>query len=219
MTPEDLQGHLRKGGQILKTRDDPAPVSLERDGGGEETDKLLKVSSDSKCSWVKANETLGSEKLRPRMEPWLTALAQSEHLSLVLGSGLTHAVHAIATSNSLPGMSSITFDVLNEEITTAARHTAKLAGRNTGNFEDQMRTASDLVRGLEIIASTKEGDDLEHGKLERLQRGMKDILDTFANSILKGEQQLISAPDEMREQAFNYLVSFLMSFASRSGTA
>ncbi|MCY3541963.1 MAG: SIR2 family protein, partial [Gammaproteobacteria bacterium] len=35
---------------------------------------------------------------------------------------------------------------------------------------------------------------------------------------LKGEQQLLSAPEEKREEGFNYLVNFLMSFASRSGT-
>ena len=37
-------------------------------------------------------------------------------------------------------------------------------------------------------------------------------------SILAGERGLVSAVDEKRDCAFNYLVSFLMSFASRSGT-
>jgi hypothetical protein len=40
----------------------------------------------------------------------------------------------------------------------------------------------------------------------------------FTAAILKAEQNLALAPDDKREQAFNYLVSFLMSFASRSGT-
>ena len=40
----------------------------------------------------------------------------------------------------------------------------------------------------------------------------------FAGAILKAEQSLASAPADKREQAFNYLISFLMSFASRSGT-
>ncbi len=44
------------------------------------------------------------------------------------------------------------------------------------------------------------------------------VLRKFAASILEGERQLAVAKPEHREKAFNYLVSFLMSFASRSGT-
>lgn len=218
MTPEEVQGHLRKGGQILKTRDDQAPVLLARDGETEETTKPFKLSTDATCSWTKADETFGSEKLRPRIEPWLTALVQSEHLSLLLGSGLTQAAHAIATEDPLPGMSTITFDVLNEEIATEAERTAKLAGRDTGNFEDQIRAVNELLRGLGIIASTKAEDAPVHEQIEGLREGLEGALGSFARSILEGERQLVSAPYEKREQAFNYLVSFLMSFASRSGT-
>ena len=32
------------------------------------------------------------KKLRPRIEPWLTAVFQSEHLSLLLGTGLTTGI-------------------------------------------------------------------------------------------------------------------------------
>ncbi len=46
---------------------------------------------------------------------------------------------------------------------------------------------------------------------------MEDALNTFPTSILKGERQLISAFIGKREQAFNHLVTFLMSFASRAG--
>lgn len=35
---------------------------------------------------------------------------------------------------------------------------------------------------------------------------------------MEGEHSLASSPTEKREKAFNYLISFLMSFASRSGT-
>ena len=35
---------------------------------------------------------------------------------------------------------------------------------------------------------------------------------------MKGERNLVASPNKRREKAFNYLVSFLMSFASRSGT-
>lgn len=32
------------------------------------------------------------KKLRPRIEPWLTAVFQSEHLSLLLGTGITTGI-------------------------------------------------------------------------------------------------------------------------------
>jgi hypothetical protein len=218
VTAEQVQNHLRNGGQILKTRDDQFPVLLERADSDKETGKPFRVAGDRPSSWAKADESFGPEKLRPRIEPWLTALAQSEHLSLLLGSGLTHAVHGIATTASLPGMSSITFDVMNDEIAAEAERSAKVAGRAAGNFEDQLRAANDLLRGLKIVASTKAEDALEHEDIEGLQNDLRGALGSFARSILEGERQLVSAPPENREQSFTYLVSFLMSFASRSGT-
>ncbi len=218
MTAEDVRNHLEGGGQILKTRDDQAPVFLEPDREPEESSKPFKLSTGATCSWAKPDEGFGPEKLRPRIEPWLTALVQSEHLSLLVGSGLTHAAHGIATESALPGMETIAFDILNEEIAAEAERAAKLAGRDTGNFEDQIRTANELLRGLEIIASTKTEDAEEHEQITALRKGLRDALGSFAASILEGERQLVSAPGDRREEALNYLVSFLMSFASRSGT-
>ena len=219
MTLDHSHRHLREGGQILKTRDDQVPVFLVRDGGAEETTKPFRLPSDVTCSWIRANEPFGPKKLRPRIEPWLTALVQSEHLSLLLGSGLTHAANAIATEDPLPGMGAIRFDVPHEEeIAADAKRASKLAGRDTGNFEDQVRAANELLRGLEIIASTKAIDAPEHEQIEGVRRGLKAALGSFAHSILEGERQLVSASAEKRERAFNHLVSFLMSFASRSGT-
>ena len=132
MMPEDAQRHLEEGGQILKSRDDPAPVFFERNGGAEETAKPFRLSDSARCSWANEEETFGPEKLRPRIEPWLTALVQSEHLSLLLGSGLTIAAHAIATEDALPGMGTITFELFNEEISAEANRAANSPGAIPG---------------------------------------------------------------------------------------
>lgn len=218
MMPEEVRKHLAAGAQVLKSRDDPEPMFIERDDSLAEPNKPFRLAAEGKCSWVKADEPFGAEKLRPRIEPWLTALVQSEHLSLLVGSGLTHAVHRLATGEALPGMAAISFDTLNEEITSEASRAAQLAGRDTGNFEDRIRVANELLRGLEIIASTKTEDAPEHEQIQSLRQGLTDALSSFAHSILEGERRLVSASTGRREQAFNYLVSFLMSFASRSGT-
>jgi len=218
VTTDEVRSHLGGGGQILKMRDDEAAVFLQRDGEAEESGKPFKLSSDVTCSWAKAEESFGPERLRPRIDPWLTTLVQSEHFSLLVGSGLTHAAHGIATEDPLPGMGTILFGILNEEIAAEVKRAANLAGRDAGNFEDQIRVGNELLRGLEILASTKGEDSEEHKKVTALRNGLKDSLRSFAGSILEGERHLVSAPDEKREEAFNYLVSFLMSFASRSGT-
>ena len=200
--------------QIIKCREDTAPVFFK----STEEPNLFKLSESSNCAWVKADEEFGPEKLRNRIEPWLTALVQSEHLSLLVGSGLTHAVHKLATSEALPCMSSVTFKNLNDEITKEASRTAEVAGRKEGNFEDQIRVAIELLKGLEIIASTKSEGTVEHEQVSGLRNDLTEALQSFADSILEAERDLISADIRKRELAFNYLVSFLMSFASRSGT-
>lgn len=217
MIAEQVLKHLEEGGQILKTRDDHEPVFLERDDRAEEPSSF-KLSAHAKCSWATVGDAFRPEKLRPRIEPWLTALVQSEHLSLLVGSGLTHAVHGIATDDLLPGMGTATFDVLSEEITAEAKRAAKLAGRDNGNFEDQVRAANELRRGLEIIATTKAADALEHQHIRALRASLEAALHSFSGSILEGEWNLVSAAVVKREQGFDYLVGFLMSFASRSGT-
>jgi hypothetical protein len=217
MTVEELKTHLENGGQVLKTRDDYAPVLLDRHRDPSGADRF-KLPADTQCSWAKSEEAFGPEKLRPRIEPWLTALVQSEHLSLLIGSGLTHAAHRLATCDALPGMARVAFDVLNDEITGEAQRTAEVAGREEGNFEDQIRVASELLRGLEIIAATKPDDSPERDQVAVLREGLKTVLQSFAGSILTGERNVATMGAEPREQAFNYLVSFLMSFASRAGT-
>ena len=103
----------------------------------------------------KKDETIGPDKLRPRIEPWLTALFQSEHLSLLIGSGLTHAMHWMAAGKGLPGMAPATFTNYKDAIDAAANKSAAAAGREDGNIEDQIRVANELLRGMEIASETR----------------------------------------------------------------
>ena len=98
------------------------------------------------------------------------------------------------------------------------RRIAKAAKRQSGNFEDEFRVASELLRGLEILISTQLDDASKQQKVQALRSGLTNALGSFASSVLEGERNLVSASLEKRERAFRYLVSFLMSFASRSGT-
>lgn len=209
---------LDNGLQVVKSRDDHAPVLFERRVDVSDPEKPFQLQSGAACSWMKAADAFGPEKLRSRIEPWLTALVQSEHLSLLVGSGLTHAVYHIARADCLPGMMDVRFGVRDDEIAADAKRSASVAGREGGNIEDQLRSATELLRGLEILAATKDVGTEEHGHVVELRAAITRVIEQFASAILRGEQDLVSAPAERREEAFNYLLSFLMSFASRSGT-
>lgn len=209
---------LKNGQQMIKTRDDPKPIILDKADEGQEAEKPFKLAANQTCSWAKPNEIFGPEKIRPRIDPWLTALVQSEHLSLLIGSGLTQAVHYLATNRTLSWMVKLNVEVFKDEVEAEAQRSAKVAGRNEANFEDRLRVATELLRGLKIMACKKAEGAKEHKQIERLEGELNEAIKSFAASILEAEQKLASASEDKRETAFNYLINFLMSFASRSGT-
>lgn len=186
----------------LKIRDDHVSLQFAAEG-----DKF-KLQEGAEASWFGSKE-FGHKELRNRIEPWLTSLFQSEHLSLLAGSGLTHAVHCLATERGAAGMGALTLSNHQTKIDQAAEKAAEAAGRKKGNLEDQLRVANELLRGLEILQKDSEAEALR----TELQTGMQ----TFAQSILSSEAGIATAEESKREQAFNTLVTFLMSFASRTG--
>jgi hypothetical protein len=147
---------MNKNSQIVKTRDGKTPIIFWGAEGQAEKGSSLVLADGSECSWVDKGEIVGPPKLRARIEPWLTALFQSEHLALLVGSGLSNAVHYLATGGTVESMAPVKFSCYNEEIETSAKESAKLAGRAGGNIEDQIRVVGELLRGLEIIGGTKD---------------------------------------------------------------
>jgi hypothetical protein len=192
---------------ILKVRDDHVPIVFNGDSGSE---GVFKLCEEAQVSWLKSDSSFGYRELRGRIEPWLTSLFQSEHLSLLTGSGLSVAVGDLAGASNKAGMGRKTFSKYNGIIDKAVEESAKKAGRNEGNIEDQIRVVNQLLRGLEIL---QKNDDAAS-----LRNELKTVMEQFAQSILGGESAIAKAPEKTREQAFNTLVTFLMSFASRTGT-
>jgi len=190
---------------VLKVRDDHRPVGFSALENGE---FVLAVDGNEPPGWV-ADDRFSIKELRNRIEPWLTSLFQSEHLSFLAGSGLTHAVHYLAAGEGAAGMGAVALTGYQAEICKAAEETSERAGRKKGNLEDQLRAANELLRGLEILGKT---DDAQKLRLELLE-----TLNVFSNAILQTEARIATADETRREQAFNTLVTFLMSFASRSG--
>ena len=112
----------------------------------------------------------------------------------------------------------MTFDVFNEEITTEVTRIAQEARRGKGNFEDQIRVVNELLRGFEIIPPRNAAGEHDTASVDALKDTLRHNLESFTSAILEGEHHLWAAPTNQREQSFKYLVDFLMSFASRTGT-
>ena len=185
----------------LKVRDDSAPIVFTSDKDG-------KFELLPGFSWPNEKKISCINELRSYIEPWLTALFQSEHLSLLVGSGLTHAVHRMATGKGAAGMGQVNFEVWGDNINKEAEKIAEKAQRAAGNMEDQFRIANELLRGLEILELTE---------ADLLRKELNSNMEAFAKSILESEAGIANADGSKREQAFNILVTFLMSFASRTG--
>ena len=186
----------------IKVRDDREPIAFVS------TESGFTLGAGQEVSWV-SNDAFTQKDLRSRIEPWLTSLFQSEHLSLLAGSGLTHAVHYLAAGEGAAGMNALTLSQYQAEIDNAAQIASEAAGREQGNLEDQLRVANELLRGLQILQKNNEASALQ----AELDAGMA----AFAHSILKSEEGIATAGEAKREQALNTLVTFLMSFASRTG--
>jgi hypothetical protein len=147
------------------------------------------------------------KSLRQKIEPWLTAVFQSEHLALLAGSGLTKAVASIAKITS-QGMDRINFDnYFNDKIRQRADYEAANMDRGNANIEDDLRVAIELYKGLLIQDSSTTRmlkDDID-----------KSLLD-FLQKILKTENDFLHSAE--MKLALSYLKSFLISFASRSAS-
>ena len=166
-------------------------------------------------------EKLDIEKLRKEIEPWLTALFQSEHLSLLIGSGLSSAAYQIAKTqenDEIPkendGMSKIEFSAFIDQIQKASEESAKNSNRGNANIEDQIRVANDLIRGLEIYCNSKNnGNNQLIKEIDKLKQELREGLINFADQILQSEKNIVSS---RTEKVHEYLMNFLISFVSRS---
>jgi len=170
---------------------------------------ILKISNETECLGDISEDDI--KKYRNKIEPWLTAVFQSEHLALLAGTGLTSAVASLAKVDA-PGMDRIEFVEFGEQIKKSADSQAKEMGRGKANIEDDLRVAIELYKGLLI-----QGDD-EKTKTLKKAKTLKDDIDakliSFIKKVLNAEKEFL----EKKGDALTYLKSFLISFASRTAS-
>lgn len=188
----------------LKVFEDKEPRHFSLDEG-----RLVQADSDE--------EALTISQFRHEVEPWLTALFQNEHLNLLAGSGLTCAASYLASKmvGATMGDADFTAYPHKEVLLKAVETSAKESGRDKPNLEDQIRTANKLLEGLKILEHDGKSYDSA-----ALQSDISGILSNLIRSVL-GTENLIETtpnPQQRPEDAARYLMSFLLSFASRTAS-
>ena len=156
------------------------------------------------------------EPERRIVESFIAAVAQSEHLNLLVGSGLTTALGLAARSTSaadITGLIATSASDLNDVIEIAARASAEAAGRgDQPNVEDRLRVALAAQIGLRLV------DD---PRAALLDTAIKENLTGLRDSIAAIEGGIGAAPGQHDDAALGpapLLTSFLSSFAGRVPT-
>lgn len=166
---------------------------------------------------------------REQVEPWLSALFQAEHLNVLVGSGLTTAVARTASASAVD-MSPATFQCDRADaVQEAARQSAVRLGRKEPNIEDQIRTVSELIGGLRVLAGGADAGQGDGGLcrsaaelLPAWESALDGALSSFLKKILAAERGidtvLSDAVNQNAARVRRLLGGFLLPFASRAAT-
>lgn len=163
---------------------------------------------------------------REHIEPWLTALLQAEHLSVLIGSGFTTAVATAAAAPPVD-LSPVSFEApYSDAVAQAAAASANRIGRASPNLEDQARVIAELVGGLRVLSmGSDEANNAERVRsfASSLSEQWKAELDRALDSLLKkvlatetAIQAALTDPGKQPERIRRLLAGFLLPFASRA---
>ncbi len=231
---------MEENPNLLKIRDDDI-ISLE----WLDEDDRFKINEGRPLSWIDSSNSpskIDLLALRSGIEPWLTSLFQSEHLSLLVGTGLSYSLRNMVNMSGADSKTATTSDESSNEHTTdhetpmslpnltsekykeailsSVNEIADKGHRGNANIEDAIRVINELLRGLEILGHSKFDSEPtpEYNAYIELKENLERIIYDFTRDITEMEKCIATAEPSKRDEAFRYLVNFLMSFASRAGT-
>src|SRR5690606_38309755 len=167
---------------------------------------ILKINNDIDCFETDTVDESKIDSLRKQIEPWLTAIFQSEHFSLLTGAGLPIGLTFLADVTA-QGMGRIEFSEFKDEIKKWSDKSAIAMGRGAANIEDDFRSAIELLQGLKIQGSASS---------VALEKDINKKLEDFIRNITKTEKDFFHSAKF--NAALSILKSFLISFSSRTAT-
>jgi len=176
----------------------PEPEHYVRAGGDENVDPDL-------------DDAERVAAIRDVVEPWLSAVLQSEHLALLLGNGFTTAIAGLAQT-AAPTMDAAFSGDLADRVETSAAASATRLRRDRPNVEDRVRAALALIAGMTVLG--------EEEKAQQWRENVDEVLRALLTSVLACERGIDVAVRTEAEAsgARTLLVSFLLTFASRAAS-
>jgi hypothetical protein len=155
------------------------------------------------------------EPARDKIEPYLAALLQVEHLNLLVGSGLTTGLADLADFKDGADMSAhllLADSVTSDTLETSAATSAGRAGRGDPNIEDRLRVAIAAAQGLSYIGDERSAD---------IETAVDTAVEKLRTSVTATEVALAMAVDSAVAGSMTLrglLITFLGSFAGRTPT-
>jgi SIR2-like protein len=142
---------------------------------------------------------------------WLTALLGADHLTMLVGSGLGMAIAGSAGASGL-SMDRIAFGPDESDLVDAfAKKSSREAERGDPNIEDQLRSALQMLAGLDVLEPTSD-------RTKVWRKELNTVLKEFAKDGLKAEKAIrekIEGDSDKGRDAAQLLVRFLLAFAGR----
>jgi hypothetical protein len=130
---------------ILKVQYDREYVFLERSKNAEHSteEPQFQQCEGYSAKWITSG-TCSISDIRNRVEPWLTSLFQSEHLSLLVGNGLSMAIETLAGRRPTNAMAVPTLETeYADNIKSDSKSIAEKNGRGDSNIEDYIRVINE----------------------------------------------------------------------------
>lgn len=150
-----------------------------------------------------------------QVEPWLSAILQAEHLSLLVGNGVTTAAVNLAAGQPIAMDGKLGLDEqLAAKVEAEAVAEAFRMGRGVPNIEDRLRASLIIESALRI---------LEDPSAAAVRSAIDGALFGLVDAVLAAEEAIDAAPaaasaEPDRYTPAGYLVAFLLAFASRTPT-
>lgn len=187
------------------------------------SDEQIDIESDE----FKKEGKIDYLKIRKMTEPWLTALFQSEHLSLLVGTGLSIGLTGNSNLMSRMNFNENYKDIIEKK----ANEEADNLGRGNANIEDDIRVALKIMEYYQLIDDKDNSSKLLNEINKNLTNFLKNILSnekTFYDSltISKKEESTDNSKNqnnsgeenEKGSHKLQILKKFLLSFGSRTAT-
>lgn len=171
------------------------------------TKNVVRMGTSSELTWEEKT-SLASVDHR-RIEAWLAALLQSEHLSLLVGNGLSSAVGHI-TGTQPPSMWRSLSDSPTEAIAKAQTHaktTAAALGREA-NLEDEVRSAMVLADGLAVLGCKDEEKDVREAVGSAMALLLDGVLD-FEKGVWEEHLNATSKAKEVAQRLLRFFTPFI----------